>query len=424
MANNNVLFKVGTSAQFNALAIKDDFTLYWLTDTKQLFKGSVLYGTGAIASEVAAGLLSAEDYVELKKLIAAGPSSTLQPVDGSLSITDGKIGVQISNETGNLIAVNSDGLFATVDLQPIEQRLTAVEAQIVGGIRYKGSVPTVEDLPTDAAQGDLYEVEADGSEYCYNGEKWFEYGSAHFEPVAGQGINVNGSEISVKIAENSNGLTVVNGSMTMLLATKDNDGAMSKEDKKALDVIPYVYEAKKYEITGAPVGTLVNYREDEIRIMCPINTEWTTQNVGAGGDANKYYVTLNTYAPNDAAVGYMEDLGGGVVDTEILTDLKIDEYGRRYQPSWFGVAKMNDDGTWNYYGKNSSNEHMVGWDYKIDWFNSDGVKISTDSIRINLSNEDCHNNIASASVQKVTNELEAVKAELETAQESYSWGEI
>lgn len=71
MAGNNVRFyAVDTRAKFNALVTKDPLALYWIAETKELFKGNVLYGTGAIASEKAAGLLSAEDYAEFKKLIA------------------------------------------------------------------------------------------------------------------------------------------------------------------------------------------------------------------------------------------------------------------------------------------------------------------------------------------------------------------
>ena len=71
MAVNNVRFyAVDTRAKFNALVVKDPLAIYWIAETQELFKGNVLYGTGAMASEKAAGLLSAEDYAEFKKLIA------------------------------------------------------------------------------------------------------------------------------------------------------------------------------------------------------------------------------------------------------------------------------------------------------------------------------------------------------------------
>lgn len=148
------------------------------------------------------------------------------------------------------------------------------------------------------------------------------------------------------------------------------------------------YEKVKYEFIDVPEGTLVDYREDEIRIMCPADTVFTKQTVGEGGDADSYYGTLKTFAPENTA-GYIEHLGDQV-DTEILTDLKIDAYGRKYQPTWLALAKCDDSGVWTYHGTNSTKEKYLGWDYQIDWYDADGVMISSDSIRINLSNEDCH----------------------------------
>lgn len=150
---------------------------------------------------------------------------------------------------------------------------------------------------------------------------------------------------------------------------------------------------KKYEVADVPVGTLVDYRDNEIRIMCPAGTEFTQQAVGNGGDANTYYVTFKTYVPSDAVTGYVEHLNGQS-DPEILTDFSTDKYGRRYQPTWLGVAKYDETtSTWAYYGANSSVNKYIGWDYQIDWYNADGVMIASDIIRINLSNEECHYSI-------------------------------
>ena len=452
--SQNVLFKIGTRAQFDAIVTKNQNTLYWLSDTQELYKGDILFGKGALASETASGLLSAEDYKKLKELIVSGGTTDLSPVDGSIVITDKKIGVKLSAVDGNLLKTNDDGLFATVDLKPIEGRLTTVEGNLTkvedrltavegridpvekdiadikqsikGGIRYAGSVPTYSDLPTNAKQGDLYEVSSDGSEWCFNGNEWFEYGTSHFIPVEGAGIVVNGSEISVKIASESHGLTIVDGAMAMLLATAKQDGAMSKEDKAKLDAISEVYVAKKFEITDAPAGTLVNYGEKEIRIMCPDGAEYNLQNVGTGGNPNTYYVTFRTYAPSADAVGYMEHLGGKS-DVEILKDIKTDKYGRRYQPTWLGVATFDEaTGTWNYYGKNSSADKFIGWDYQIDWYDANDVMIASDSIRINLSNEDCHHTIVPSymAYYAESSEVEDLKATIAAMEESYSWGEI
>jgi len=250
----NVLFKVGTRAQFDAIVTKSETTLYWLNDTQELYKGDVLFGKGALASETASGLLSAEDYKKLQALIDAGGAVALAPVDGSIVIKDNKIGVGLSAVEGNMLSIESDGLFVpVVDLTGLQNRLDAVEGSIaklqediVGGIRYKGSVETVEDLPGDANQGDLYEVTSDGSEWCYNGEGWFEYGSAHFVPVSGSGIQINGNEIAVKIADESNGLVAIDGALTINLATANSAGAMSAVDKAALDTLVALNIAENY----------------------------------------------------------------------------------------------------------------------------------------------------------------------------------
>lgn len=165
-------------------------------------------------------------------------------------------------------------------------------------------------------------------------------------------------------------------------------------------------EKTKYEISGVPEGTLVNIDEHEIRIMCKSDAVFTKQAVGEGGDANTYYLTLKTYAP-DGAVGYIEHLGNQV-DEEILTDLKTDANGRKYQPTWLGLAKYDEaTGAWNYYGKDSTANHYIGWDYQIDFFDADGKMIESDSIRINLSNEDCHFVIEPYYVGKITSDMDA-----------------
>lgn len=185
---------------------------------------------------------------------------------------------------------------------------------------------------------------------------------------------------------------------------KDVDALEAEVVNKAdAEEVERSYEKIKYEITSVPVGTLVDYRDREIRVMCPADAIFTKQNVGAGGDANSFYCTFKTYAPNDDVVGYIEHLGD-VVDSEILTDLKTDEYGRKYQPTWLALAKYDEaTDTWIYHGANSTTDKYIGWDYQIDWYNADGVMIASDCIRINLSNEDCHSSLVDQSTIEAVN---------------------
>lgn len=175
----------------------------------------------------------------------------------------------------------------------------------------------------------------------------------------------------------------------------------------------------KYDITDVPVGTIIDYREDEIRIMCPKNTEFVKQAVGSGGDPNCNYFTFRTYVPSDDVVGYREHLGDQV-DAETLTDFSIDEYGRRYQPTWLALARCDADGVWAYYGAKSTKEHYIGYDYQIDWYNADGVMIASDCVRINLSNEECHFTIEPfyANVDTLKAQIKALEEQVETLENS------
>ena len=168
---------------------------------------------------------------------------------------------------------------------------------------------------------------------------------------------------------------------------------------------------QKYEITGTPAGPLVKMNENEIRIMCPHDAEYNLQDVGTGGDSNTYYITFKTYVYDDNVVGYKEHLGSSV-DAEILTDLKTDQYGRRYQPTWLGIAKYDQaTDSWTYYGANSSESKMIGWYYQLDLFDANGVMIGSDSIRINLSNENCHYESKPYYVGTMMTEVEALVEE-------------
>lgn len=153
-----------------------------------------------------------------------------------------------------------------------------------------------------------------------------------------------------------------------------------------------------YEISHKPAGTMVDYRDKEIRIMCPASTEWVLQNVGATGDANKYYIGFKAYAPNDA-VSFKEDMSEIIVDQtmhsfEGNSFAGIDAYGRKYSIVWLAVADYDPAAdAWTYYGVKSNKNKYIGWYYSVEWFDANGKKIAADTIRINLTNEDCHNAI-------------------------------
>lgn len=168
---------------------------------------------------------------------------------------------------------------------------------------------------------------------------------------------------------------------------------------------------KKYEITSIPEGTLVDYRDKEIRVMCPVDTKWVKQSVGGTGNANMYYMGFKAYAP-DGAVGFKEGDKGVIIDEyfDFNGDFAgTDEYGRNYSICWLALASYDaNSDTWTYFGKNSSAEKYIGWDYIVEWYNANGVVIASDCVRINLSNEDCHSSTKPYYVGAMMTEVETM----------------
>ena len=167
---------------------------------------------------------------------------------------------------------------------------------------------------------------------------------------------------------------------------------------------------ERYEVAYKPKGTLVDYRDKEIRVMCPANTVWTKQAVGSTGNQNMYYMGFKAYAP-DGAVSFKED------DREFIEDQTmyyfenndfagIDEYGRKYSIVWLALASYDEaSDAWTYFGAKSTVEKYIGWYYSVEWYDADGVMIESDRIRINLSNEDCHLAIEPFYMANVTAEV-------------------
>ncbi len=193
-------------------------------------------------------------------------------------------------------------------------------------------------------------------------------------------------------------------------ATRTDDGLMSSKDKCVVDSIPTVYVSRKYEISDTPIGTLVDYRDHEIRVMCPVGTKFVHQNVGANGNPNMCYMTFKVYAPTDA-VSFREGDQGAIVDE--VCDFNgpasgVDEFGRKYSVLWLALASYDaTTNTWNYFGKNSSTGKYIGWTYVVEWRNADGVVIGSDCVRINLSNEECHASVEPFYVADIMKRVES-----------------
>jgi len=185
------------------------------------------------------------------------------------------------------------------------------------------------------------------------------------------------------------------------------DGVLELNELK--NEIEILYENKRYEITETPQGTLVDYNDKEIRVMCPKDTVWTKQNVGSTGNPNMHYMGFKAYAPK-GAVGFKEGDQGVIIDEmfDFSGDFAgTDKYGRNYSIVWLALASYDSTSdTWSYFGKNSSTNKYIGWTYVVEWYDENGIVISSDSIRINLSNEDCHQAIEPYYIGKVYEKID------------------
>lgn len=267
----NVIFKQGTRAQYDAIATKDASTLYWLTDTQELFKGDVLYGKGAEATALASGLMSAADKAKLDAL-SAGGAAGLTAVDASVVLASGEngttIGVQVSKETGNALELKADGLFVSPATASgsveftIEEQTTATDGSVKTYKlkRTEGDNSTYVgdaiEIPKDKVlKGGTFEI-VDTADTPYTGA---EVGDPYVDLVledadnthiyipmkglvdtvaAGDGIAVTNNTVSIKLDEaNANGLAVGAGGLSMAVATATSAGAMSAEDKGNLDSV-------------------------------------------------------------------------------------------------------------------------------------------------------------------------------------------
>jgi hypothetical protein len=211
---------------------------------------------------------------------------------------------------------------------------------------------------------------------------------------------------------------IINALNNEELYDASNNSESINEDNNIKELTKRVHDLeskKKFMISNLPKGALVKYDEKEIRIMCPINAEWKLHpGVGPNPDHNMHYMGFKAYAP-EGAVGFKEGDHGFIVD-EMFTfkdDFAgTDEYGN-YSICWFAIAyynKYND--IWTYFGSDSTVKKYVGWDYVIEWYDVDGNVISSDTIRINLSNEKCHLINEPYYVSKLTAEIEEIKNKL------------
>lgn len=251
-----VSYKQGTKATYLGLSEHLSTALYFCTDTRELFKGDDLYsdglrlvtsysalpafsvaadgilyfcednGCGYVLNEARNGWIAVVHGVDQETLeiseqglmrVRAVPVSKITDFENAVTTivarTVGDMDLQMDIATvekagivkpGPDFTITEDGTLGLGDISMekvigLTERLSNIEAAQVGGVHYKGSVDTFEELPENAEQGDLYEVAADNSEWCWNGEKWFEYGkTTNLAPIATAELDEDQFEIDAE----------------------------------------------------------------------------------------------------------------------------------------------------------------------------------------------------------------------------------
>lgn len=291
----------------------------------------------------------------------------------------------------------------TDDISKLEDRVAAMEAQV-------SSV----DGKVSAMETKVGEVESKVSAVEEQSNAIGERVSSVESKVAE--VEVELPEVKAKVSDVEAAVASVDGKVaeveTQLKAKADAEqvaadiaqakvdavaDANAYADKQAAAVLDKCL-GEKYEIISTPKGTLVDYRDKEIRVMVPAGTQFAKQSVGATGNANMYYMGFKAYAP-EGAVSFKEDDLATIEDQTMYyfegNDFAgTDKYGRKYSIVWLALAVYDEaSDTWSYFGEKSSTERYIGWYYSVEWYDADGVVIASDRIRINLSNETCHSEI-------------------------------
>lgn len=271
------------------------------------------------------------------------------------------------------------GLFAELDTKANKADVytkAEVDGLVSSVYRFRGTVNNYSDLPSSGMRlGDVYNIKnADFTHGIMPGDNvaWAETG---WDKLAGA-------------VDLSNYV-----SLEALNTLKEEIAATYLTQEYFEDVA----KTEGYKVVSLPKGSLIGRYDKEIRVMCPKDTAWKVQ-TGNNGNPNTYYFGVKIYAPNKNIVSFKEDFGDIIMDNTMYyfenNDFAgIEPNGRKYSIIWLAAAYCDDEGNWTYYGANSTKERYIGWSYHVEWYDANGVKVGSDMMRINLSNEDCHDSI-------------------------------
>lgn len=150
---------------------------------------------------------------------------------------------------------------------------------------------------------------------------------------------------------------------------------------------------RDHEVVAEP-GMIVDYRADEVRVNAQ-HIEFKQPEPGTTSDPSrndsKHYIAFKSYAPANAYMYKYNNIEGDYKFFENNEFAGTDQYGRKYFISWLPVATY-DSATekWAYSGDKSTTEKFSGWNIKVFWYDKDAKLISVNPVRVNLTNDTCH----------------------------------
>lgn len=205
--NAKVIFKFGTRAQYDSLASKLENALYFLTDTGELYRGSVPFGQAhvysgtrlaeetdniCIARLLGENTAVANDLVIITnldntvdtfiysnnawiQLNSRAESSTIAALDTRLDTVEDSVGDLESLLYGTPADVENDIPAIPGIVNRVSDLETTINA-LNGAFHFKGVVADLEALEaiSSPANGDVYQVGTD--EYAWNGTAWVRLG--------------------------------------------------------------------------------------------------------------------------------------------------------------------------------------------------------------------------------------------------------
>lgn len=383
--DDRVIYKYGKKETYLGQKERPDVTLYYCTDTGELFRGNKSFSEGVRFVENYSALPAFNGAAQGVLYVCRDSKCGYilnDTLDGWEQVVYGPDNATISFNENGLMQVKA---IAIATVTGLADELTRIESLAIGG----GAIAT-KDAPGIIKPGDGFEVSEDGT---------LSLTAVSIEKVTGLLERLNAIESSIEAID---------------------ENIEAEYAKKA--EVRSISEMVKYEISSKPMGTLSNYEDKELRVMCPADTEWELQQSGENANPNAYYIGFKAYAPADAN-SFKEDLAEIISDNTMYyfegNDFAgIDEYGRKYSIVWLPVATYDPtSGTWTYYGEQSTAEKYIGWYYTVEWYDASGVKIAMDTIRINLANENCYITTEPYYIQEVQSTLTALE-------ESVAWGDM